>query len=198
MRRTGSAVIAMCLAGSLSLGSLAAAETAAPKKPAAPVKGVAAALSVQLTATVTEIDHKKRTFTLKAADGRTESFVADEAVKNLDQVQKGDVVVLNYAEALVYEVKQGGAGTGASTAVAAGAAKPGEKPAGVVAREKTVTVTITAIDLKTPAVTFKGPAGNKRTIKVKDLEKLKKVKVGDQVEITYTKAIALSVEKAKK
>ena len=190
MRRNGLAVIAVCVAGSLTLASLATAETA---KPAAPVSGVVAAQTVKLTATVVEIDHKTRAITLKAADGRTESFVVDEAAKNLDQVKKGDVVVVNYAEALAYEVKQGGA-TG-STAVAA-TAQPGEKPAGVVARETTVTVTITAIDEKAPTVTFKGPQGNTRTIKVKDPAKLKGVNVGDQVEITYTQAVALTVEKA--
>ena len=192
MRRNGLVVIAVCVAGSLTLASLATAETV---KPAAPVSGVVAAQTVTLTATVVEIDHKTRTITLKAADGRTESFVVDEAAKNLDQVQKGDVVVVTYAEALAYEVKKGGA-TG-STAVAA-AAKPGEKPAGVIARETNVTVTITAIDEKAPSVTFKGPAGNTRTIKVKHPEKLKSVKVGDQVELTYTEALAISVEKAKK
>jgi len=201
MKRTGLVVIAVCVAGSLTLASLASAETAAPAKPAvpakpaAPVSGVVATATVQLTATVVEIDHKKRTITLKAADGRTESFVVDKAAKNLDQVKKGDIVVITYAEALAYEVKKGG--TTSSTAVAA-AAKPGEKPAGVIARETKVTVTITAIDEKAPSVTFMGPAGNTRTIKVKYPEKLKTVKVGDQVELTYTEALAISVEKAKK
>jgi predicted aconitase with swiveling domain len=192
MKKIGLAVIAVGVAGSLALGSLAAAETA---KPAAPASGVVAALTVELTATVVEIDHKTRTVTLKVADGKTETFVVDEAARNLDQVQKGDVVVVTYAEALAYEVKTGG--TTGSTTVAA-AAKPGAKPAGVLARETTVTVTITAIDEKAPSVTFKGPAGNTRTIKVKHPEKLKTVKVGDQVELTYTEALALTVEKAKK
>ena len=192
MKKIGLVVIAVCVAGSMALGSPASAETA---KPAAPASGVVAAKSVELTATVVEIDHKTRKITLKAADGRTESFVVGEAAKNLDQVQKGDVVVVTYAEALAYEVKKGG--TTSSTTVAA-AAKPGETPAGVIARETKVTVTITAIDEKAPTITFKGATGNTRTIKVKHPEKLKTVKVGDQVELTYTEALAISVEKAKK
>ena len=189
MKKIGLVVIAVCVAGSMSLGSLASAETAAS------VSGVVAAQSVELTATVMEIDHKTRAVTLKAADGRTESFVVGEAAKNLDQVQKGDVVVVTYAEALAYEVKTGGA-TGSTTIAAT--AKPGENPAGVIARETKVTVTITAIDEKAPTITFKGPGGNTRTIKVKHPEKLKTVKVGDQVELTYTEALALTIEKAKK
>ena len=162
---------------------------------AKPVSGTVASAAVQVTATVVEIDHKKREVTLKAADGREETFIVDEAAKNLDQVKKGDVLVVTYAEALAYEVKKPGAGA-TGIAVGAATAKPGEMPAGVIARETTVTVTITAIDEKAPTVTFKGPQGNTRTIKVKDVAKLKDVKVGDQVEITYTQALALSVEKA--
>jgi len=192
MKKSGLVVIAVCVATSMSLGSLASAETA---KPAAPASGIVAAQSVELTATVVEIDHQTRTVTLKAADGRTETFVVGEAAKNLDQVQKGDVIVVTYAEALAYEVKTGG--TTSSTTVGA-TAKPGENPAGIIARETKVTVTITAIDENAPTITFKGPAGNTRTIKVKHPEKLKTVKVGDQVELTYTEALALTIEKAKK
>ena len=188
--RSRAAIGAVCLAGSLCLASLAAAQTAAP------VGGVVAGAAVQVTATVVNIDHKTREVTLKAADGREESFIVDEAVKNLGQVNKGDIVVATYAEALAYEVKKSGAMAAAAAALSAGTAKPGEKPAGAVTRETTVIVTITAIDEKAPTVTFKGPQGNTRTIKVKDVAKLKDVKVGDQVQITYTQAIALSVEKA--
>ena len=187
MKRIGAAVVAVCVAGSLGMATLATAESAKP------VSGTVASAAVQVTATVVEIDHKTREVTIKAADGREETFIVDEAAKNLDQVNKGDLLVVTYAEALAYEVKKGGT---AGVTVGAAAAKPGEKPAGVVAREVTVTVTITAIDERAPTVTFKGPQGNTRTIKVKDVAKLKDVKVGDQVEITYTQALALSVEKA--
>lgn len=44
----------------------------------------------------------------------------------------------------------------------------------------------------------RGPAGNTRTIKVMRPEKLQGVNVGDTVDITYTKALAIKVEKAPK
>jgi hypothetical protein len=47
-------------------------------------------------------------------------------------------------------------------------------------------------------VTFKGPEGNSHTVKAQDPKNLEKVKVGDKVEITYTEALGISVEKAKK
>jgi ribosomal protein S17 len=82
-----------------------------------------------------------------------------------------------------------------STEAAAGA-KPGEMPAGAVAKQVTVTVEVVAIDPAVPSVTFKGPEGNTKTIKVRDPQKLVGVKVGDMVDITYTQALAIKVDKA--
>jgi hypothetical protein len=59
----------------------------------------------------------------------------------------------------------------------------------------TITVSITAIDPSVPSVTFTGPQGNSRTVKIKDPSKLKGVSVGDTVEISYTEALALKIEK---
>jgi hypothetical protein len=65
----------------------------------APKKGSAVLSSVDATATVMKIAHKTREVTLKAGDGREATFVVDTAVKNLDQVKKGDVVTATYTEA---------------------------------------------------------------------------------------------------
>jgi hypothetical protein len=105
-------------------------------------------------------------------------------------------VTATYAEALAYEVKKGGTVVGPATVVGGGAAQPGARPAGGIARQTTATVIITAIDPKAPSVTFKGPQGNTRTIKVQHPEKLKGVNVGDTVELTFTEAFAVKVEAA--
>jgi hypothetical protein len=152
---------------------------------------------VEVTATVTKINHKTREVTLKAADGREASFVADTAVQNLDQVKKGDVVTATYTEALAYEVRKGGK-PAVQTTTAAAAAPIGAKPAGVIGQNTTVTVSIVAIDLQAPSVTFKGPDGYTKTLKVKSADKLQGVKVGDMVDIGYTEAIAIRVDKAQK
>jgi len=74
----------------------------------------------------------------------------------------------------------------------------GAKPAGVVAQQTTATVTVTAIDRSVPSITFTGPRGNSRTIKVLHPEKLEGVKVGDLVQLTYSEALALKVVEAPK
>jgi ribosomal 50S subunit-recycling heat shock protein len=177
------------------LASVALAETPAAAPAAAP-KGEAMMASVEVTATVTKIDQKTREVTVKMDDGQERSFVAGEEAKNLAQVKPGDRITVTYAEALVYEVKKGGAAVAPASAVAGKAAQPGMKPAGAIARQTTVTVLITAIDTKAPSVTFKGAGGNTQTIKVMHPEKLQGVKVGDTVEITYTEALAIKVEEA--
>lgn len=184
---------AACLAGAVCLATVALAEA-----PAAAPKGEAVIASVDVTATVTKVDQATREVTLKKEDGQEYSFVASDDVKNLAQVKPGDVVTVTYAEALAYEVKKGGTAVEPATVVAGGSAEPGMKPEGAIARQTTVTVLITAIDPTVPTITFKGPAGNTRTIKVRHPEKLEGVKVGDTVEITYTEAFAITVEEAPK
>jgi hypothetical protein len=179
------------------LGLTTAAFAQGTAAPASPPKGAAVLSTVEVTATVIKIDHKTREVTLKAADGREATFVADPAVKNLDQVNKGDVITATYTEAVAYEVRKGGT-PGAQSTVGAAGAPIGSKPAGVIGQTTTVTVGITAIDAKAPSVTFKGPDGKTQTVKVKSADRLQGVKVGDTVDITYTEAVAVKVDKASK
>jgi len=182
---------AACLAAILSVSTAA---QAAP--PAAAPKGEAVMASATVTATVVKVDQKTREVTLKREDGQEFSFVAGEDVKNLAQVKPGDMVTATYAEALAYEVKKGGEMVGPATVVGGGAAEPGARPAAGIARQTTATVMITAIDPKAPSVTFKGPQGNTRTIKVMHPEKLEGVSVGDTVQLTFTEAFGIKVEPA--
>jgi len=193
MTKFKAATTAACLAAILSVSAAAQAAD-----PAAAPKGEAVMASATVTATVVKVDQKTREVTLKGEDGKEFSFVAGEDVKNLAQVKPGDKVTATYAEALAYEVKKGGEMVGPATVVGGGAAEPGARPAAGVARQTTVTVMITAIDPKAPSVTFKGPQGNTRTIKVMHPEKLEGVSVGDTVQLTFTEAFGIKVEPAPK
>ena len=62
----------------------------------------------------------------------------------------------------------------------------------------TASVTVNAIDTKVPSVTITTKDGQTMSFKVEDPKKLQGVKVGDQVEITYTQALAISVTPAGK
>jgi len=59
-------------------------------------------------------------------------------------------------------------------------------------------VTIKAIDLSIPSVTITTEDGSTMSFKVEDKKNLTGVKAGDKVQITYTRALAISVEAPKK
>ena len=190
-------IAALCLAWASGCATpeVAAPAAAAPAPAAAP-RGETLVATVELTATVTAINQTTREVTLQKEDGTEVSFVASEDVKNLAQVKVGDMLHVVYGEALAYEVRKGGTTVAPATAIAGGAAELGQRPAGALARQTTATVVITAIDPKVPSVTFQGPAGNTRTIKVLHPEKLEGVSVGDTVELTFTEALAIKVVEA--
>ena len=70
-------------------------------------------------------------------------------------------------------------------------------PGGTRATQRTVTATITAIDPKTPTITFTGPNGWKYTSKVQDKAVLSSAKVGDKVDVVWTEAALISIEAPK-
>jgi Cu/Ag efflux protein CusF len=158
--------------------------------------GTIGANLVTATARVKAIDQQTRHVTLERADGSEVTLVADDTVRNLSQVQVGDVVTASFYESLAYEVKKPGTATpGATVAEETGRAKVGEKPAGAGARVTTIVATITGIDKAAGTVILQGPTGKATTIKARDPRNLDRVAIGDLVEITYSEAVAVSVDK---
>ena len=159
--------------------------------------GVAgAAQTVNVTATITAIDPKTRAVTLKGPQGREITLTAGPEVRNFAQMKVGDAVDVQYVEALTLELKKGGGMVVARTEKdKAVAAKPGEQPAGAVGRQVTVVADVVATDPAKQTVTLKGPQRTV-TMRIPDAEQFKRVAKGDQVEATYTQAMAVAVEPA--
>lgn len=100
-------------------------------------------------------------------------------------------------EAIAYEVKKkGSVEPGVAEAADVATAPAGMRPAGAGASAVTIVATIASIDRKTNTVQLRGPEGETVSVKVKDPSRLDAVKVGDLVEITYTQAVAISVDPA--
>ena len=149
---------------------------------------------VTVTATVVAVDLNTRTVTIRGPEGRVRDIRVDETVKNLPQVDVGDEVSVTYYESIAARIVKAGSGEGASVQQAVITAKPGEKPAGAVVQQATVTATVEAIDKGNRKVTLRGPEGKSVEVKVKNPDHLTRVQVGDEVAITYTEALAISVE----
>ena len=103
----------------------------------------------------------------------------------LEKVKVGDVVTLTYSETVTVAL-----------------AKPGELDS-VAAKRTTAggaayvtkVVTIEALDMSVPSVTFKGVDGKTHSFKIKDPKAAAGYKVGDKVAISYTGALQVSIDK---
>ena len=184
-------VLALTVLVGLSVAAGAMAKGA--KKPTIKKENVAT-----VTAEILAIDLNARVVTLRGPKGNVFDLKVGEEAKNLPQLKVGDLVTAKFYESIVVEVRKPGEPGGVSASGAVATAEPGAKPGGAVASQVTVTTTLEAIDPKKTYVILKGPEGNSVRVKVREPKNLKNVKVGDQVIITYTEALAISVEAAKK
>lgn len=193
------------IALALIASALAATTLAQPTGPTAgavvasePGKAVVAS-AVEVSAQVVGIDKATRTVKLKGPKGNVVDIVAGDEVRNFDQIKVGDLVVARYVEALTLELKKTKVAAGdVKVREEAAKAKAGERPAAAGARQVTVVADVVAVDPVKSTITLKGPKGKEVTLNVQNPEQFKVVKKGDQVEATYTEALALSVEPAPK
>ena len=157
---------------------------------------VGAAHTTTITATIKAIDRASRAITFVEKDGKEATFRASKEVRNFDQLKVGDRVAVQYAEALVVELKKGGGSPVARTEQAASArAAPGAAPGAMVGRQVTIVGDVIDLDPATRRVTLKGP---QRTIDVtiRDPEQFKLIAKGDQLQATYLEGVAVDVAPA--
>jgi hypothetical protein len=159
------------------------------------------AVLVTITASVEAIDPATREVTLKGPLGNSVTFTVDQRVKRLNEVKVGDLVQADYYVSFAAEVRKPTPEEEQHPLVvldAAGKAPPGTSPAAGGLRRFKVVTTIEGLDRPTETVTVKGPRGNYLTARVADPSRLTQVHIGDTIVITYTEALAISLEKAKK
>jgi hypothetical protein len=157
--------------------------------------------AVEASATVEAIDYPTRQVVLRGPQGRQFTVVAGQEVRNFAQVKKGDRVVVRYVEGFAAQVVKPGAGvTGVQTDVGAARAAPGQRPGAIVGEQAKATVKVNSVDTVANIVEVTGPRGYIRRLKVRDpkaIEFIRGLKAGDEVEVTFTEALALSVEPGK-
>jgi hypothetical protein len=158
----------------------------------------------EISATVDAIDVQKRLLTLRDKSGEKVTVEVSPEVRNLPQVKVGDQVVARYYESLAAELVKRGDESGTTQApvkdAVIGRSALGAKPGVVMGTENHQTVRITKVDKKNNVVHFYGSDGLARSIPIKSPEGQEfagKLKPGDEVEVTYTEALAVTVEPAK-
>ena len=147
----------------------------------------------KVTATIVAIEPETRTVTLKDKKGKmVELQVGDEA-RTFDQLKVGDIVTTEYREAISISLSKTNGPRSATQRLIEKRAEPGAKPGGTIGREMTVMADVVAVDPKAKTVTLKGPHGNFVDVHVEDPEQMKSVHKGDQVQVVYSEAVAITV-----
>ena len=150
---------------------------------------------VQTGAIVEAVNKETRELKLIGPDNRRFTVVADERVRNFDQIKPRDRITVEYLESIAIVVSpassQGTVDEAELTAVTVAA--PGDMPGVGVIEAKGVTAIVSAIDRVHRIATLTLPDGEIRTVRVQDDVALDLVNVGDRVTTVITQAIAVTV-----
>lgn len=151
--------------------------------------------SLETKATVTAIDARARTVTLKRRFHKAQIFKADKGIINFNQIQVGDEVHAVVVEKLAVSLVPGGAPPLVKKGAAIGLAPEGDKPGIVLVATAAMTAEITAIDSHSRQVTLELPDGSIKTVKARKHIDLTQISLGDAVLIQITRAVAIEVVK---
>lgn len=181
----------------LGLSSAASAQPAKPSDASAEpkVEGVGSATVVSIHGKVVAVNKARKLVTLEGPQGRKVTLKVENPY-NLAAAKVGEPVVARFYEvAIIRKKKPGESIPAASVKEGIATAMPGEVPGGAVAGQVSIVVSVEAIDHAKGTVTVKGPDGAVETVKARYPEKLKLLKVGDELVVSVSRAIAISLEK---
>ena len=153
--------------------------------------------TVTVTATIEAIDKANRTVTLKAAKGNSVQVAVPDLMQGFNSLKVGDQVTATYYDAIAINLRKPGtpAASGEPQVVTQ---RKEATPGSETRRQRTVTVTVTAVDPKAPSMTVKGAEGRVVALALKDPVQLKGVNVGDTVDVTYYESLLIKVDRPKK
>jgi hypothetical protein len=188
-----SAMIAFGLA--MNSGSSAQESSpAAPQAQATP-QGVGSATVVTVHTKIVEVNKPKKLVTLEGPEGRKVTLTVQNPY-NLQAAKVGEPVIVRYYEVVTIRKKRPNENVpGASLKEGIATAQPGEIPGAAAGRKLSLLVSVVAIDEGNGTVTVKGPDGTTETVKARDRRNLKRLKVGDELVVSISRAIAISLEK---
>jgi hypothetical protein len=137
----------------------------------------------------------KETRELKLIDPRGNRFsvYADELVRNFDQIEPRDRIIIEYLESVALVVAPAGSEPPVWDASVMNVAPAGDKPGVEGVETRLMVATVQAINSADRLVTLETESGEMRTIKVSEGARLDLVDIGDQVRLRVTRAVAVSV-----
>ena len=153
--------------------------------------------AVRVTATVEAVDKENRILALRDASGELRTMMVTPAVKNFEQIKRGDRVTAEYLEQVAVYIEAPGVTSKDDSFSGMAVMPPGSKPSGAWVDTVQRRAKVEAIDYDSRVVTLRGQDGSVRTIRVSPrLGSLDKISKGDEILIRYTQTVAVGVAKA--
>jgi hypothetical protein len=133
-----------------------------------------------------------------AQSGALLSMIVGPQVQRLDQIKSGDRVTVTYYQAIAAQVVNVFSSQSQPfEGVTVDRRETAERPGAQVTRVRRGRVVITAVDPASNSISFVGPNNMVRMVSPKNQEVqsfIRKLRVGDQVDIVYEEALAIAVE----
>ena len=165
---------------------------AGDEAPAGDKPSISATQTVKLTTIVENINLESRRITLRGPEGNSRTIIASEEAKNLDQIDIGDKVNVEYVQHMSIEVfANDGMEPGAGTMSATARNTEDEAPGAMMMETTVLTATVEEINIEANTFKLKWPDGAIKEYEAQDPENLKKAAVGDLVVTTFTEALAM-------
>ncbi len=152
-------------------------------------KAIVAEQTLTVQAPVVAVNPQTREVTLQV-DGKPHVLKADDRIKNFDQIKAGDVLKVDYIQAV--SIAMDPQATGRSKTVTVDppvTADKGEKPGLFTSQTVSTVARVESLDAKAQTATLEGPDGNYVTVRVDDGNTFSKLKAGHFVKTTYTQAV---------
>ena len=173
-------------------------QPAAGAKPAASPKPAVISNDYAADAQVVAVSKEDRRITFRRDDGALIEVLANDDVRNFEQIQVGDVLHVRYREAMRATLLPPGENVKVTNAAFGAARAPtGAKPGAGAGYSVSARVKILGIDRENQVVTFATPTGDVGARKVQTeqgREFVKGLKAGDIVQLDFAESLALEIK----
>jgi hypothetical protein len=158
------------------------------------VEGVGYVTVVTFDGKIVDIDTGRKLVTLEGAAGRRVTVWVQNP-DNLRTAKVGEPFAARFYEILNIRKKKPGETVQSATTVGEWTTNPLGVPGGSRANLTTMLVTVEAIDEANGTVTVKATDGTTKTVKARNPQNLKRLKVGDELVISLYRGVAISLGK---
>jgi hypothetical protein len=162
---------------------------------AAKTEGIVSATVITAHGKIVKVNKARKQVTLELAKGQKVTVDVQNPY-NLSAAKVGEPFVVRYYEVVTIRKEKPGENVpSASLSGGISTAEPGGVPGATGEFHVRLLVSVQAIDEANGTVTVKAPDGTTETVKPRNPQNLKRLKVGDQLVIGISRAIGIALEK---